>query len=173
MSQRACGTCTLCCKVMGIVELEKPKGSWCDHAVPGQGCSIYAERPHSCRVFSCLWLLDEGLGEEWKPEKSKLVIVPDTDPRVTKVFVDGASPDAWKREPYYSSLLDFMQRGMAEGRLLFINVGNKNSLLLPDARHGWRLEDVGNAQAGDEIRLKRIGPPFAARYEVEIIRRTV
>ena len=169
---RECGTCTLCCKVMGIVELEKPKGVWCDHAVPGRGCAIYDQRPDSCRVFSCLWLLDEALGEEWKPEKSKLVIVPDNDGKATKVFVDGSSPDAWKREPYYSALLDFMQKCLLEGRLLFINVGSKSGLLLPDAKDGWRLEDLGKLQAGDEIRLKRAGHPFATRYEVEIVRRT-
>ena len=168
---RECGTCTLCCKVMGIVELDKPRSRWCDHAMPGRGCAIYDQRPHSCRVFSCLWLLDEGLGEEWKPEKSKLVIVPDNDGRATRVYVDASSPDAWKREPYYHSLLDFMQTGLMEGRLLFINVGNKNGLLLPDGKDGWRLEDLGKIQAGDEIRLKRIGYPFTTRYEVEIARR--
>ncbi len=167
---RECGTCTLCCKVMGIVELEKPRSVWCDHAMPGRGCAIYAQRPHSCSVFSCLWLLDETLGEEWKPEKSKLVIVPDNDTRATRVYVDAAAPDAWKREPYYSSLLDFMRKGLAEGRLLFINVGNRNSLLLPEGAQGWRLADLGQLHAGDEVRLKRVGPPFATRYEVEIVR---
>lgn len=156
---------------MGIVELEKPRNVWCDHAIPGRGCAIYDQRPHSCSVFSCLWLLDAELGEEWKPERSKLVIVPDNDSRATRVYVDAASPDAWKREPYHQSLLDFMQKGMLEGRLLFINIGNKHGLLLPDARAGWRLEDLGTLQAGDEIKLKRIGYPFATRYEVEIARK--
>ena len=157
---------------MGIVEMEKPRGVWCDHAVPGQGCAIYDQRPQSCRVFSCLWLLDPALGEEWKPEKSKLVIVPDNDNKATRVYVDSSSPDAWKREPYHRALLDFMQNGLLEGRLLFINVGNKNALLLPDAKDGWRLEDLGKLREGDEVRLKRVGPPFAPRYEVEIARRT-
>ena len=87
------------------------------------------------------------------------------------MYVDASSPEAWKREPYHGSLLDFMQKGLAEGRLLFINIGNKHGLLLPDARNGWRLEDLGTLQAGDEVRLKRFGPPFAPRYEVEIARR--
>jgi len=156
---------------MGIAELEKPRNVWCDHALPGRGCAIYDQRPHSCRVFSCLWLLDEALGDEWKPEKSKLVIVPDNDGRATKVFVDSATPDAWKREPYFSALINFMQKCLQEGRLLFINVGDRNDLLLPDARTGWRLEKLENVNPGDELRLKRIGPPFAIRYEVEIVRR--
>jgi hypothetical protein len=167
---RECGTCTLCCKVMGIEELEKPRGVWCDHAMPGRGCAIYDARPHSCRVFSCLWLLDEGLGEEWKPEKSKLVIVPDNDTKATRVYVDAASPNAWKREPYHSSLLDFMHKGIAEGRLVFINVGTRHGLLLPDPQNGWRLEELGTLHAGDQVRLKRAGYPFATSYQVEIVR---
>lgn len=170
MSGRECGTCTLCCKLMGIEELDKPRGKWCEHAMPGRGCAIYDNRPHSCRVFSCMWLLDTALDEVWKPEKSKLVIVPDNDSKVTRVYVDAATPDAWKREPYFSSLLDFMQKGIAEGRLLFINIGTRHGLLLPDARHGWRLEELGTLKAGDQVRLKRGGYPFATSYQVEIVR---
>jgi hypothetical protein len=44
-AKRACGDCTLCCKVMAIEALAKPAGSWCRHCKPGQGCAIYAERP--------------------------------------------------------------------------------------------------------------------------------
>lgn len=168
---RECGTCTLCCKVMGILELDKPKGVWCEHVLQGRGCGIYADRPHSCRVFSCLWLLEPTLGEEWKPEKSKLVIVPDNDTRATRVYVDAATPNAWMREPYLSALVDFMHKGMAEGRLVFINVGVKHSLMLPDAKAGWRLEPLGTLQAGDEVRLKRAGYPFATSYQVEIVRK--
>jgi hypothetical protein len=155
---------------MGIVELDKPRGKWCDHAMPGRGCAIYAQRPESCRVFSCLWLLDEALGPEWKPEKSKLVIVPDNDTRATRVYVDASSPDAWKKEPYFSSLLDFMGKGLAEGRLLFINIGTRHGLLLPDTKSRWRLEDLGTLKAGDQVRLKRGGTPFATDYRVEVVR---
>jgi len=28
---RACGNCTLCCKVNGVPELEKPVDEWCKH----------------------------------------------------------------------------------------------------------------------------------------------
>ena len=54
----ACGPCTLCCKVFGIrdIDLIKPKDVWCPHATKGQGCGIYADRPASCREFTCLWL---------------------------------------------------------------------------------------------------------------------
>jgi len=37
---RACGTCTLCCKVVAVTELAKAAGQWCLHCRPGRGCSI-------------------------------------------------------------------------------------------------------------------------------------
>jgi hypothetical protein len=45
MSERSCGDCTLCCKVMAVEALGKPAGSWCSHCKPGRGCLIYETRP--------------------------------------------------------------------------------------------------------------------------------
>ena len=42
---RACGTCSLCCKVLSVFELAKPAGKWCTHCRPGNGCDVYATRP--------------------------------------------------------------------------------------------------------------------------------
>lgn len=52
---RKCGECSLCCKVLRVNSLDKPTGTWCQHARPG--CAIYEDRPVECRAFSCLWLL--------------------------------------------------------------------------------------------------------------------
>src|SRR5207245_429253 len=45
---KQCGECSLCCKVMGIPELGKPKDASCAHIVAHKGCAIYGERPPSC-----------------------------------------------------------------------------------------------------------------------------
>jgi hypothetical protein len=43
MHARSCGTCSLCCKLPYVAELNKPINTWCPHARPGHGgCSIYA-----------------------------------------------------------------------------------------------------------------------------------
>lgn len=70
---RACGSCTLCCKVMKVNELDKPVGQWCKHCVTTNGCQIYPDRPQSCRDFQCLWLQGH-LPEDWKPNKIKTVL---------------------------------------------------------------------------------------------------
>jgi hypothetical protein len=52
---RECGSCTACCIVPAIAELQKPARWSCDH-LERCGCRIYDARPASCRVFHCLWL---------------------------------------------------------------------------------------------------------------------
>jgi hypothetical protein len=39
---------------MHIPELDKPAGQKCQH--DNGRCSIYAERPQSCRAYNCFWL---------------------------------------------------------------------------------------------------------------------
>lgn len=68
---RSCGDCRLCCKVMAIHELEKPRGEWCPHAC-SKGCGIYSERPQSCRDFICCWLAG-WFQEDERPDRSKVV----------------------------------------------------------------------------------------------------
>lgn len=60
---RECGSCTACCSVLAIVELQKPPRRACDHLCRS-GCGIYAARPASCREFHCLWLRGAIDGDE-------------------------------------------------------------------------------------------------------------
>lgn len=63
---RECGDCSLCCKLMFIVENDeeseehtfiKEPGEWCQYVCPAHdGCSIHTERPEPCRKFDCSWL---------------------------------------------------------------------------------------------------------------------
>ena len=99
---RSCDGCTLCCKVIGVQELAKPKGAWCRHCSADAGCTIYDARPNACRAYSCRFLLDETLDESWRPSRSGMVINADRS-RVV-VHVDPDRPGAWLREPFYSRL---------------------------------------------------------------------
>src|SRR5688572_17346362 len=86
---RSCGSCSLCCKLLSVPELKKPGNVWCQHAgQPSRGCAIYATRPDGCRRFICNWLQDPALGEEWKPERSKIVVSPSTGGKGLRVSVD-------------------------------------------------------------------------------------
>jgi len=99
---RSCDGCTLCCKVIGVKEFAKPKGVWCSNCKIGTGCMIHETRPNVCRAYSCRFLVDESLDENWRPDRSGLVINADRN-RVV-VYVDPDRPGAWLSEPYYSRL---------------------------------------------------------------------
>lgn len=116
--KRQCGSCSMCCKVLGVPEVKKDH-AWCPHvALPGGGCKIYTNRPERCRDFHCQWLIDGRHPDYWFPAKSKIVI----DARIkdgTKyvVFiVDPAYPGRWREEPYFSDIKTIASAGI-EGRL--------------------------------------------------------
>ena len=85
---------------MAIRELEKPRAQMCGHFA--NGCSIYQDRPASCRGFRCAWLINPGLDETWRPDCAGFFIWFDHPTRRMIVETDPDDPDAWKRDPFYA-----------------------------------------------------------------------
>ena len=165
MAMRQCGTCTLCCKLMGIGALDKPQGAWCVHCQPGQGCGIYPDRPQECRNFHCLWLTDESLGEEWYPKKSKMVLTHEGDRIIARV--DPGAPDAWRRPPYFGGAEPDDAAGPGAGAAgLCRHQSAHHILLLPD-----RQEDLGPLGEADEVELATVSKPGGLEYRVTVRRR--
>jgi len=156
-SPRECGDCTLCCKVMGIIALDKPPGLWCSHCKPARGCAIYDTRPQECRTFVCGYLHSPGLDERWKPSVCKFVLMDENGD--TQIAVDPARPDAWKKEPYYSCFKAWAQASLDEGTKVFVAIGNRAIVILPD-----RDVDLGILGEGDRIMTVREETPFGSRY---------
>jgi len=131
---RSCGTCTMCCKVYAIRELNKPAGQWCVHAQRGSGCTIYDKRPDTCRLFHCMWLVDATLGPEWKPEKAHFVVALDLlGHEALTISLDPGRPDAWKKEPYYSTIKAWARRFCPESKkVLVIDHRGCVTVVLPD-----------------------------------------
>jgi len=129
---RNCDGCTLCCKLMGIKALEKPVGAWCEHCEAGSGCKIYERRPEKCRTFLCGYLANPELGEEWKPSRSKIVLSLSGDGKRVVVNVDPDRPDAWKREPYYSTLKAWARKSQSNGGEVFVAAGPRVFRIDPD-----------------------------------------
>jgi len=98
----ACGSCTMCCKLMAISEFQKPKNQWCEHCDIGNGCRIYQERPTSCQSFRCLWLQTQNhippLPLNLRPDKSKVVLHTSADEKNIIAKVDPNYPNAWKEK---------------------------------------------------------------------------
>jgi hypothetical protein len=132
MPTRECGTCTLCCKVIGVVALDKPEQVWCRHCIPGRGCRIYETRPQECRTFGCLWLADEAFPEALKPERCKVVFAIEAGGSRISAYVDRNAPQAWRRDGIHA-LLRRMAAVQAERRgQVVVFVGRRAIAILPD-----------------------------------------
>ncbi len=129
---RSCGSCSLCCKVIGIRSLGKPPGQWCPHFARGSGCSIYGEAPSECRQFQCFWTLETLQGEEWKPDRCKLVVWSDKPARII-VDVDGDYPNAWRREPYYRQIKAWSNRNIRSPVEVLVRVKGRMIVVFPEA----------------------------------------
>ncbi len=137
---RTCGPCHMCCRVFPIPEIEKHHTNWCANLERGQGCRIYAERPHTCRNFHCLWIRDENLTEEWRPDHAGFVLS-DPEPWGLLVTCDPERPGAWRREPYHSAIRQWA-RSTAE-HAAFTGVREGDRLLLVFEDREVVLEEAG------------------------------
>jgi hypothetical protein len=134
---RTCGTCSQCCKTLGIDELKKPPSVWCPHAEIKKGCKIYDDRPHSCRIFNCLWLKDERLPDAMRPDKTKVVLHFQPEEKRLKANVDPDRSDAWQ-EGLTGAYLRMVQRAGVD---VLIVCGTKKNL-----RTAYEREETANGE---------------------------
>lgn len=126
---RACDGCTLCCKIMGVREIDKPRGQWCNHCDIGKGCVVHSTSPSECKIYTCRFQVDPGLDENWRPSKCGLVI--NADRRRVVVNVDTDRPDAWRKEPFYSTFKRWSRTALP-GWPVYISIGDEVIGVYPD-----------------------------------------
>jgi hypothetical protein len=143
---RSCNGCTLCCKVMGVPELRKPRGSWCVHCVRGLGCRIYSERPAGCRSFLCGWLTNPRFGPEWKPDRSKIVVTVGRDGNGLEFQCDPGFPEAWRKEPYYGDIKRLSAIAEEHDGMVSVQAGRNMIIISPDSEFL-----LGEVREEDEI----------------------
>jgi hypothetical protein len=161
---KSCGDCSLCCKLMSVEELNKPRNVWCQHLVRGKGCGIYETRPDVCREFYCRWMDDPALGPEWKPNKSKMVLAHHGEDRLT-VYVDPGATGAWCQEPYLSRLVAMARVGLEKNGILKIVENGQTLVILPP-----RVVDLGVVGPDDGIMLEKKPVPGGFTYNVSVVR---
>lgn len=73
---RECGECTACCVHLLINDTDfvKPEGETCSHMVEKGGCKIYNDRPSVCRDWHCAWRFMAQLGDDWRPDRSGILV---------------------------------------------------------------------------------------------------
>lgn len=74
MAENKCGSCSGCCVVFAIPQLNKARDEPCAYLAEEGGCSIYhGDRPSVCRKFRCFWHLS-GAPERLRPDNLGLLI---------------------------------------------------------------------------------------------------
>ena len=134
VSENLCGSCSLCCKVKSIKELNKPMYSWCGHCDKSKGCRIYDAKPASCTEYSCLWYQTQAfedparrLPARFRPDHTKVVVdVPPNLENPAAIFwVDPSYPAAIQSEDNQALI-----RMLATEYSVIEARGNKRKLLV-------------------------------------------
>jgi len=158
---RDCGSCTLCCRVLGVDEFSKPPGAACPNCVEESGCKIYPTRPGQCRDFYCGFLVMKDLDEQWRPAVSKLILVFDGEDNRVRVHVDPDYPDAWRAEPYYSKLKQWAVVAAPHRTQIIVRIQDHVIAILPD-----RDIDLGILEQGDVIVTEETETPDGVRLNI-------
>jgi hypothetical protein len=114
-SNRVCGDCQLCCKLLAVRSIGKPNWQKCAAQKVHKGCKVYHRKdlmPAECQIWSCRWLTGMDTEGMRRPDHVHYVIdpMPDmiqtvdsetgvaTDRMVLQVWQDPAFPHA-HRDP--------------------------------------------------------------------------
>ncbi|HLH10281.1 MAG TPA: hypothetical protein VKV77_00185 [Methylovirgula sp.] len=153
IAKSGCGTCTMCCKLLAVRELEKPTNTWCRHCTPGKGCGVYVIRPRTCGEFECVWLQSQRhnpFGPELRPDRCKVVLSSNTTDRQFTAFVDPSSPRAWREGP----IAELLAKLADDGATILIG-GNLANPQIMEKKNGALIvrpaRKVGKNAEGDTV----------------------
>lgn len=167
LNARNCGTCTLCCKVLGVEAIGKATRQWCAHCGVGKGCAIYAERPDECRDFNCLYVINETLGEHWFPARSKMIVCSNPAVGRLEVHVDDGRVNAWRSEPFYSEIKEWSRAAAQDNGQILVCLPDRTIVVLPHAD-----VDLGKLEEDDRILCLEVMTPNGPMPEVRKVKAT-
>ena len=131
-SGRSCEGCTLCCTLLGVGALGKPRNVACAHCAEGAGCGIYETRPLECAQFICTWLYAANVGAHWRPADSGLMLHFDRDVNRMEIHVDPARPGGWRAEPFHSEMRAWAAAAVPSHGQVIVWEGEELTAILPD-----------------------------------------
>lgn len=161
---RSCDNCTMCCKLLSIEELDKPRGLWCSHCDKKRGCKIYEDRPEPCRTFYCGYRRIQDLDERWKPSTSKILINYEAAHDRIALHIDPDRPDAWKEEPFYSTIKQWARTAEREGGTVVVWAGRNVTVV--SAQHDRFLGAIRDDQY--ILPIDRPGPKGTTRDYIAV-----
>lgn len=158
-SERRCGACTLCCKLLPVADLGKRANQVCKFQRSAKGCIVHSKReyPISCALWSCLWLSDDDAAELPRPDQSRYVIDPSPEyivveigretirVDVVQIWVDPKHPLAY-RDPLLLEWIDRRAARLGHAALIRFDSHRSVTLFPPSlSRDGNWHERVGEA----------------------------
>lgn len=143
-----CGSCTACCRVFDIPQVQKPAGVWCQHCDIGKGCKIYEARPQPCVEFECLWLLsqkredpNEHLPASLRPDRCKVVFAPSTDENVMAALTMPGTPMAWQRKDVRALINRLVNNNSGMGVVAGAARSTTRTMIDKDGEHEVRMTE--------------------------------
>lgn len=81
VKDRECGKCYACCVALriNVDTLKKDADIPCKNLDKNKGCAIYKDRPPVCRNWFCAWRYTNKFGDEWRPDRSGIMLRFDED----------------------------------------------------------------------------------------------
>lgn len=133
-------------------------GTLCAHCAPGKGCGVYDSRPHACRTFECVWLMDPEMPHRFRPDQTRVVL--DQDPGGTRLIArcDPANPLAWRRNPIYGALKGHAADTWGRGKIVMAVAG----------RHVWVITPRGDIDLGQVDPRSDLRITEGARGDVQV-----
>ena len=106
-----CGECNWCCFFPAGKGLNKPRNSWCKHCEVGVGCAIYDDRPESCLTYQCVWLQDQVMPDDLRPDRCGVMFEIPHGMNTIAGLVDPDRPNAWKAKRVRQLIGKFQEAG--------------------------------------------------------------
>lgn len=157
MIRRDCGSCNLCCTLLGVPDIGKPIGMTCWWTGPHGGCSRQNDKPlvaadlsvdtsdpskdqtlAACAQFRCVWLESQSHPDEMKvmprilrPDMCHVVMgPPDKDnSKLLHVHVDPDHAGSWKEGLIY----DHLQGILTSGCEISLSIGDSKVEMVREA----------------------------------------
>lgn len=122
----SCGGCTACCRTVPVKEIGVRAYQACPHVreayhAAGPGCGFapggYANRPYSCKAWSCVWL-KSGWPPELRPDRLGIVVdelvdivkVNGVELPAAQIWVMQGHDDDWERPEIHNIIMSLIDR---------------------------------------------------------------
>ena len=184
---RACGECTLCCRLVPVYDaskgLAKGANTRCRHQSFAKGCKVYATpaMPNCCSLWQCRWLVQPDETRDLsRPDRSGFVldILPDfiraldnetgveTNLECIQVWVDPKRPDV-HRDP---ALRAYLERRAAEGIVALIRYNSSDGFVLiaPPMNQSRAWLEIKTSQSEAEHHLSDVAAALGGELQIHV-----